>query len=185
MSLIITPKVYQIKINLKGSNPNIWRRLIVPSDMMLDEFHFVIQNAMGWENSHLYSFSQGGKLLNQSDFNYFVEKEEEGDELELRDVLKKEKDHLTYEYDFGDSWQHKVLLEKILPEIPDFRIPTCIKGKRACPPEDCGGVWRYKSMLEILKDPSNEEYEDVFEWLGDDFDPERFDIEAVNERFRF
>lgn len=83
-----------------------------------------------------------------------------------------------YVYDFGDSWEHEIRLEKILPR-EKRKYPACIAGKRACPPEDCGGIWGYEEFLEIIKDPEHEEYEDMLDWVGGEFDPEHFDIEDV------
>ena len=93
---------------------------------------------------------------------------------------------IHYEYDFGDGWQHELKIEKVLPPEADARYPRCLAGKRACPPEDCGGVPGYERMLEILANPNpgDEEYEDIAEWLGGDFDAEAFDLEVVNEELR-
>ena len=85
-----------------------------------------------------------------------------------------------YEYDFGDSWEHKILLEKIFPFDNKMALPVCIKGKRACPPEDCGGIWGYEEFLKTISDPKHPEYEDMLEWLGGEFDPEEFDLEGIN-----
>jgi hypothetical protein len=101
--------------------------------------------------------------------------------IRVSGLLKKEKEKIVYEYDFGDGWEHDVLLEKILPVDEKFKFPVCLEGKMACPPEDCGGVWGYSDLLEILKQPKHEEYDNMIEWLGGEFDPEHFDIEAVNK----
>ena len=85
----------------------------------------------------------------------------------------------TYVYDFGDNWEHTVTLEKIVPRKKGRQYPVCLKGKRACPPEDCGGVWGYKDLLEIISDPDHEEYDEMMEWLDEDFDPEAFDAALV------
>ena len=103
--------------------------------------------------------------------------------IKLSAMLKKEKDTMKYEYDFGDSWEHTILLEKILPVDSKIKYPVCIAGEMNCPPEDCGGAWGYADLLEILKDPKHEEYENIIEWLGDDFDPKEFDLEEVNKIF--
>ena len=98
-------------------------------------------------------------------------------------MLKKEKDKFMYEYDFEDGWVHTILLEKILPIDSNIKYPVCIAGKMNCPPEDCGGVWGYSDLLEILKDPKHEDYEDSIEWLGDEFDPNEFDLEEIDRKF--
>jgi hypothetical protein len=105
---------------------------------------------------------------------------EDEKEYKLSQLLKKEKDSLVYEYDFGDSWEHKIVLEKMLPYDGSVKVPTCIKGKRACPPEDCGGIWGFQNFLEAIQDPSHPEHEEMLEWVGGDFDPELFDIEETN-----
>jgi Plasmid pRiA4b ORF-3-like protein len=105
---------------------------------------------------------------------------EDEDDFQLSDLLKKEKDSILYEYDFGDSWEHKIVLEKILPVDADVEIPCCIKGRRACPPEDCGGVWGYQNLIEAIEDPSNPDHDEMLEWVGEAFDPEAFSIEETN-----
>ena len=105
---------------------------------------------------------------------------EDETKYKLSQLLKKEKDSLIYEYDFGDSWEHKILLEKILPDDGKTVLPVCIKGKRACPPEDCGGIWGYEELLGTISDPKHPDYEDMLEWLGGEFDPDEFDLEELN-----
>ena len=95
--------------------------------------------------------------------------------------MTKEKEFLVYEYDFGDSWEHKILLEKILPYDSKIVLPVCLKGKRACPPEDCGGIWGYEELLVTISDSKHPDHEDMLEWLGGNFDPEEFDLEEINE----
>jgi hypothetical protein len=104
--------------------------------------------------------------------------------IALSELLYKEKDRMAYEYDFGDSWEHEVVLEKILPISKGPFYPVCIKGKGACPPEDCGGVWGYADMLEILKQPDHEEYQSYIDWIEEDFDPDYFSLDEVNEELK-
>jgi hypothetical protein len=101
--------------------------------------------------------------------------------MKIFDLLTVEKEKIIYEYDFGDGWEHEIILEKILPVDKKLKYPICLAGKMNCPPEDCGGVWGYAEMIEILKQPKHEEYENIIEWLGDELDPEYFDKEEVNE----
>jgi hypothetical protein len=173
MTLKHTDTIYQIKISLIGVKPPIWRTVLVPGDLGLAAFHEVIQVAMGWTDSHLHQFTAKDKF-------YGVPDEDES-KYKLSQLLTKERDSLIYEYDFGDSWEHKILLEKILPYDTNTALPVCIKGKRACPPEDCGGIWGYEELLEIISDPKHTEYESMLEWLGGEFDPEEFDLEDINE----
>ncbi len=177
-------KAYQIRITLKGSKPRIWRKVLVPADLLLSDFHKVIQTTMGWSNDHLHQFTK-----NRTHYRPKVEKDNfwgisndvDYSKIKISDLLKKEKDKMTYEYDFGDGWQHDIVLEKI--EEKDV-VPVCLGGKNNCPPEDCGGIWGYYDMLEVLKDPEHEEYEDYVEWLGEEFDPAYFDKDAVNEMLK-
>jgi hypothetical protein len=104
--------------------------------------------------------------------------------IEISDLLKKEKDKIIYEYDFGDSWEHDIILEKIDKTGTNKNIPTCLTGKNNCPPEDCGGIWGYSDMLEILKHPDHEEYKEYVEWLGEEFDPKYFDKNETNEMLK-
>jgi hypothetical protein len=171
--------IYQIKISLIGAKPPIWRTVLVASDLGLGAFHDVIQVAMGWTDSHLHQFFDNKKSYGIPDDDFELEMEDES-EYKLFQLLKKEKDTLTYEYDFGDSWEHKILLEKILPNDSGIFLPVCIKGKRACPPEDCGGIWGYEELLEIISDPKHPEHKSMLEWLGGEFDPDEFDLEQIN-----
>ena len=172
--------IYQIKISLIGAKPPIWRTVLVPSNLKLAAFHEVIQVAMGWTNSHLHQFIANNVFYGIPDDDFELEMEDES-KYKLSQLLKKEKESLIYEYDFGDSWEHKILLEKILPYDTKTALPVCIKGKRACPPEDCGGIWGYEELLETISNPKHPDHEDMLEWLGGEFDPEEFDLEEINE----
>lgn len=172
---------YQIKITLQGSKPPIWRRALVPAKMNLQEFHAVLQIVMGWENYHLHQFVCNGKSYGVIDDDpLFADQTVDESNYQLRDLLTNEKDELIYEYDFGDGWQHLVLLEKISTVDIGLQVPICQKGKGACPPEDCGGIWGYQELLQVLKDPQNPDYQNMITWLGGSFDPTRFDVKEVN-----
>lgn len=177
-------KIYQIKVTLMDIRPPIWRRLLVNSDIKLDRFHGVLQDAMGWMNCHLHQFEQDGAVYGSADgleeaIDFDMDVMNEG-KYRLSDLLGQEQDSLIYLYDFGDSWRHKIVLEKILPFDKEGSAVKCIKGKRACPPEDCGGPWGYKKLLEVLADPSHEEYEAMLEWVGEEFESEHFDLAKTN-----
>lgn len=137
---------------------------------------------MGWTNSHLHVFSDGLEEYSPKEFE--VEFAEDSRTVRLNQILKKEKSEIIYEYDFGDGWEHSILLDKILPPDDQLQIPECIAGKRNCPPENCGGPWGYMEMLEIFQQPDHEEYESYMEWLEDDFDPEYFDKDKINKRLK-
>ncbi len=184
MSTKPLPSLYQIKITLIGSKPPIWRRLLIHSSIKLNIFHEAIQYSMGWMNCHLHQFEKEGVLYGVVDDGFgadFGSESEDENNYRLSDLLKSEKDALSYEYDFGDGWRHEVILEKILPFDPSSAVVKCKTGKRSCPPEDCGGIWGYESLLETIKDSAHSEYEDMLEWLGSDFDPEYFSLSETNE----
>ncbi len=179
--------VYQIKVTLKGIRPPIWRRLLVPSDTTLDRLHDVIQIAMGWENAHLHQFIAGRQVIGEPNpelGNPFGPPAQDERTVALGEVLRKEKDKILYQYDFGDSWEHEIRLEKVLAPDPDLRHPVCVKARRACPPEDCGGPWGYADLLEALADPEHPEHEAYLEWLPEDWVPEKVDLERINEALR-
>lgn len=175
-------KVYQIHIALKGIRPKIWRRILVDSDILLVDFHRIIQSTMGWTNSHLHLFSDGIEEYSPEEFE--VDNAIDSRKVKLDKILRKEKSKIIYEYDFGDGWEHDIVLEKVLLPDNQIKTPECIAGKRNCPPEDCGGVWGYAEMLDVLKQPDHEEYESYIEWLGYKFDPEYFKKDEINELLR-
>ena len=179
--------IYQIKVTLNGSKPPIWRRIQVPSDINLGKLHRILQVVMGWTDSHLHQFIMGGTYYGEPDPDYRDMGMEMRDEkrVKLNQLVRGEKSRLRYEYDFGDSWEHELLVEKILPPEPGVRYPVCLKGKRACPPEDVGGVWGYPDFLEAIQNPDHSEHEDMLEWIGGEFDPEAFDLDEVNEALRY
>ena len=176
-------KVYQIKAALKEIRPPIWRRLEVLSDTTLEELHVILQVAMGWGNYHLHQFTIGGIEYGQPDPDYGSEVEDER-KVKLNQVAPEENAKFIYEYDFGDSWQHTVLIEKILPVEKGKHYSVCVKGKRACPPEDIGGPWEYADFIEAVLEPAHPEHEDMLEWVGGEFDPDAFSIEEINENLK-
>jgi hypothetical protein len=178
-----TENAYQLKITLKDSKPPIWRRFIVSESITLVKLHHVIQEVMGWYDSHLHEFEFNGECYGQPDPDAMFEINNEK-KVKLNLLINTEKDKFLYNYDFGDDWRHVIVLEKILTEQPAPVKPKCITGKMACPPEDCGGLWGYYDMLETLKDPKSPEYEETIEWLGGEFDSEAFDIDWVNQELK-
>jgi len=169
---------YQFKITLNDSSPSIWRRIIIPKSATFFELHLAIQGAMGWQDSHLHTFRIFGKGKRPISIE-FPSPDNEGDYLDERkekiaDYLSEKMKQCQYEYDFGDGWEHTVLLEKEVELDPKEKYPKCVDGQNACPPEDCGGIGGYYGLTEILKDPCHEEHEEMLEWLGID-DPKEFD----------
>ncbi|TSA31528.1 MAG: plasmid pRiA4b ORF-3 family protein [Porphyromonadaceae bacterium] len=175
----MTKQIYQIKIVLKNSKPTIWRRVLVKSDILLADFHDIMQNVMGWTNSHLHQFEKSRIYYAPKEFE--LEGSKDYRKVRLDTLLYQEKEKIQYEYDFGDSWTHEITLEKILPFSESAKLPVCTAGKRNCPPEDCGGVWGYAELLEVISDPGHPEYEEMIEWVGGKFDPEYFDIGEINK----
>ena len=171
-------KILQIKITLKRSKPPIWRRIQVASGTLLPDLHEIIQTVMGWTDSHLHQFEDGKTnyaMSTEDDWSPVIDYSN----LVIGKFIKKNGDTLIYEYYFGDGWEHILKLENVLDSV--MEVPVCLAGKRACPPEDCGGIWGYSNLLEILANPDHEEYESSLEWVGDNFDPDYFDIVEINE----
>src|SRR2546428_1852801 len=173
-----TRVVYQIKVTLKGSKPPIWRRMQITSETTLGQLHRILQRVMGWEGSHLYQFVIGGiaygdpSMLGELDA-------EDARTVTLAALVRGERSKLLYEYDFGDSWEHELLVEKILPVEERKRYPVCLTGKRACPPEDCGGIWGYASLLAAIRDPEHPEHEEMVAWVGGAFDPDALNLDEM------
>ena len=176
-------QVYQFKLSLKGITPQIWRRIQVQENYAFLDLHSAIQAVMDWDDYHLHEFEvlnpKTGLLqrIGQEDDDFDVL--DEGPlvpekKAKLSDYFTLENKAALYRYDFGDNWQVKIRLEKILQRKAGVEYPICTAGKRAAVPEDSGGVGQYMYMLDILKDPSHPEFEDTIEWLGEDFDPEYF-----------
>jgi len=175
-------KIYQIKITLKDIKPPVWRRLQVTNDTVLEKLHEIIQVAMGWDNYHLHQFIVGHTYYGEPDPDYGDDEMENENGVPISQLVSREGARFHYEYDFGDSWVHEILFEKILPMEKGTQYPVCIKGKRACPPEDVGGVWGYSEFRETITNPKDPEYADMLEWAGGDFNPEIFDMDEVNKR---
>jgi len=183
----MSKNIYQIQIALKNFKPKIWRRILIQSNMLLSDFHKVIQTTMGWTNSHLHQFIKDGTFYTirlADDIMWNEMKNVDYSGIRIDNLLSTEKNKIIYEYDFGDGWEHDILLEKILTDANNISTPVCIAGKQNCPPEDCGGVWGYANMLEILANPKHEEYESYVEWLGGEFNPNQFDKDIVNKSLK-
>jgi len=172
-------KIFQLKISLKEVDPMIWRTIQVSSMVKLPELHKILQTTMGWTNSHLHQFIIESKLYAEPDEDSSLD-DIDYTNIILGQVLTQEDQNIIYEYDFGDGWEHVITLEKIITEKPQ-KYPSCLNGKRNCPPEDCGGPYGYMDLQSVIANPEHEEYEDMIEWLGDDFDPEYFDLGEINK----
>jgi len=178
-------QIYQIKVTLDDTHPPIWRRILVAGNTTLLKLHDILQIVMGWEDYHLHMFTVGGSIYGDpADDEYGDLGTIDEANYKLSQVIHIDGQRFSYEYDFGDSWDHTLLVEKILPPEEGVRYPVCLKGKRACPPEDVGGVWGYKNFLDAIRNPGHNEHEEYLAWIGGEFDPEAFDLEKVNTRLR-
>ena len=175
--------IYQIKVTLEESEPEIWRRFQVKGNTSLYKLHQILQVVMGWESYHLYEFVIGGTHYGESDLDYGMETKD-AKRAKLNQAVVGEKAMFTYIYDFGDDWEHEVLIEKILPPESVVRYPVCLAGENACPPEDCGGIWGYDEVLQSIQNPDDKQYDQLREWLGEGFDPKRFDLGEINKRLK-
>ncbi len=175
---VLDGRVYQLNITLKGIRPPIWRRMQVPGAIRLAALHQVIQTVFGWTDSHLHQFVVVGRTYGQpDDFDEAVE-DESG--VTLAEALGTRNKRFLYVYDFGDNWEHDVVVENIVAGNSGSEGPLCLGGKRHRPPEDCAGPPGYQNFLEAVRDPGHEEHEAMLEWVGGSFDAEAFDLAAVN-----
>ena len=184
-------QVYQLKVTLQDGKPPIWRSIQISADVRLNKLHRVMQVLFDWTDSHLHQFIVGNeRSLN---VQYYSASTDRGHDMEdcqpeekvcLNEVLITLKSKIVYEYDFGDSWRHNIVLEKVLVSEPGVKYPRCLAGKRSAPPEDCGGIWGYAEMLQALVHPGDEDDDMFAEMAPEDFDPEAFDLDAVNAAIR-
>jgi hypothetical protein len=180
-------EIYRIKVTLLGASPPIWRRLLVPADLTLAQLHDALQAAMGWEDDHLHEFRIGQQRFGVPDPDdrlMGIPDVSSERAVRLSTVLGRIGAKAVYTYDFGDGWEHAIVLEKRLPADPNLTYPLCTAGRRACPPEDCGGIGGFYDLLEAIRDPNHDRHEEMLDWVGDDFDPAAFSLDDVNRRLR-
>jgi hypothetical protein len=173
---------YTFKVDLLNSEPLVTRTIKVSSETTLYLMHHIIQAVMGWKNYHLYEFSINNLLfadirLVDEEFGDFTDVKT----IQLEDVFSKTGTKAIYLYDFGDGWKHQLELIEISNEPHNELLPAFISGQNACPPKDCGGVYRYLEIIEILGDPSHEEYESIKEWLGPKFNPVKLNSHLITK----
>lgn len=176
--------IHELEISLREIEPRVWRRFAVRSTISLARLHDVIQVVMGWYDCHLHEFStrDGRRYAPRSPD---MDLEWDADVIDSRraklgSLLPRAGSRAVYQYDFGDSWELDLKVVAIRAPATGVRYPCCLAGERACPPEDVGGVYGYAEMLEALRDPQHEEHVNFVEWLDEPFDPEAFDLDAVN-----
>jgi hypothetical protein len=179
-------EIIKLKISLDGSDPQIWRELLIPKGTPFFNLHHIFQIAMGWENYHLWEFKTEGYTIGD------IDEDEEGfgsDELldaytlTVGEIISKEGESFTYLYDLGDDWNHTVSIETFHDIESGIIYPVCTGGEMRCPPEDCGGILGYYYKLKILKDKNHPEFKETRTWMGRKFDPQKFDKQNVNKKF--
>jgi hypothetical protein len=173
---------YVLRVELLYIKPAIWRRIVVPGSIKLRKLHVVLLLAMGWDGGHMHEFIFGDTNYGEPDPDFPSDPPMLD---EARVTLTKALGALksfTYIYDYGDNWQHRIKVEKMLPPDPELRSPVCLDGRNACPPEDVGGAPGYVDFLEAINDPSREEHDHFLEWCGGNFDPDAFDLDLANRR---
>lgn len=178
--------VHELTITLLGVEPPVWRRVQVPSSVTLSRVHGDIQAVMGWSNSHLHQFEIGDIRYGPPDPDYVpVFGDPVHDERKSRlGSLAQKGDRFIYEYDFGDSWEHEIVVEQILAAGPGSATSRCLEGARSCPPEDVGGWPGYADFLEAMADPRHPDHDDLSEWIGGRWDPEFFNLDGANEALK-
>jgi len=184
--------IYQLKVIIRGIKPKIWRRVQVPGSTTLRKLHEILQVVMGWSNYHLYAFFHGGTEYGNPDLdeeNSFTVDDSEVTLFEINDKIATsrmigEKTFFLYRYDFGDGWDHEIIIENIFPKDDEKNYPVCIGGRKACPPEDVGGICGYNDFLEAIKNPSHPEHVDKLNWIGYRFNPESFNLNDINNRLK-
>jgi hypothetical protein len=185
-------KIYELRITLLNIDPPIFRTVVVTGTVTLRLLHELIQGAFGWLNCHLHAFrDQEGTTYTSAQEGMFAMDMEEDDvddaEIQLDSVLQAKGDRLIYEYDFGDGWEHEIVVSRIGNPSTKGLYPAVIDGARNCPPEDCGGPWNYEEIMKIIQRRRQGialeiEEEERLEWLGEDYDPEAFDLYEANGR---
>ena len=180
------PEIFQLKVALLGTSPPIWRRLLVPAGLTLAQLHEVLQAAMGWQDCHMHEFRAGQRHFgrpNPDDRLMGLPPVENERTVRLSSVLGRVGAKIIYTYDFGDSWEQGLVLEKRLSRDPNTAYPMCTGGQLACPPEDCGGIGGFYDLLDALGDPAHDQYDELRDWVGDDYDPDAFSVDDVNRMF--
>ncbi len=172
---------YQCKITLVTVTPLVWRRFVVLSNMSLNNLSWSLNEIMGWNSSHLYLFDIAGEEYGPEDPDDYCEWENDK-KIKIRDLVAKGIESFKYKYDFGDDWNHEVLIEKEIQAEPKKRYPFCLEGENACPPEDCGGPYRFALFKEAMANSRHPEHQEFSHWYGRAYDPSHFDPQFTNFR---
>jgi Plasmid pRiA4b ORF-3-like protein len=172
-------QVIRLQISLMDSEPLVWRRLLVPAAIRLDKLHRVFQDAMGWTDSHLHMFRTDDDVLYTS-YDHDLLQGELDERMSTLEQALGDRTRFAYDYDYGDNWEHDVIIEEKTATRLSLKFAVCIDGQHACPPEDCGGISGYERFREALADPNDDDHDHYTEWIGGSFNPEYFDLAAVN-----
>lgn len=171
--------IYQLKVTLIDSKPAIWRRFQVKKETTLLNLHDILQIVMGWDGGHLHEFRIGelrfGEPVPEEGYDVVDERR-----VKLSQVAPSDPITFEYLYDFGDGWEHEVSIESGVDKKTGVRYPICIEGARACPPEDVGAMPGYEAFLKAIRNKRHPEHKEMLSWIGGHFDPEAFDLDAVN-----
>jgi hypothetical protein len=168
-------EIATVRIELRDTDPPIWREVEVPTSITLKVLHDVIQAVMGWFDYHLWEFTIGKQRYGlPMDEDWGTGPRKEAAKVRLRDVLKPRRTTIDYIYDFGDSWENRLTITGVRPGDPHASYPRYVGGERNAPPEDCGGIPGFYDMLDALADPDHPNHADAIEW-ADDYDPDTVD----------
>jgi hypothetical protein len=178
--------VVRLKITLRDTDPAIWRRVEVACSITLKDLHAITQAAMGWENYHLYQFRVGRQTINGPGFDElgsFAPRSITAARVSLNDLINSKIKRFHYLYDMGDSWEHELRIEKVLPADPATPYPHFIDGAGRCPPEDVGGLPGFYNFLEAIEDLNHPDHQELADWYGGPFDPNAMDEANIKKRF--
>jgi hypothetical protein len=168
-------EIATVRIELRDTDPLIWRQIEVPTSITLKVLHDIIQIVMGWCDYHLWELTIGKQRFGLSmDEDWGTEPRIDASKVRLRDVLKPRRTSIDYLYDFGDCWEHRLIVTDIRTGEPGVSYPRYVGGQQNAPPEDCGGIPGFYAMLEASRDPSHPDHAEVNEWL-DDYDSDSID----------
>lgn len=176
--------IYQLRIELRDVEPTIWRQLLVPASIKLHKLHVVLLWTMGWAGGHLHEFVIGHDHYGEPDPDFDTPPRVQRDNRFTLAAALGPRKWFLYFYDFGDGWEHRVTVEQVLPADPGVKLPQCLDGANACPPEDVGGPPGYAEFLETIRDPAHEEHGAMLQWCGGAFDPTAFSIDDTNAMLR-
>ena len=180
----VASPIYQLRIELLDVKPAIWRRLLVPGSVRLHKLHVILLWTMGWAGGHLHEFVIGHDHYGEPDPDFDTPPLVRRDHRFTLAAALGARKFFIYLYDFGDGWEHRVTVEKILPPDPGLKLPQCLDGANACPPEDVGGPPGYAEFLKAIRDPAHEEHDAMLRWCGGAFDPAAFRVDVTNEILR-